>query len=348
MMNKTPEYVQYSQFLGDLEFPLFKFMRTEHAASILDCGEVRLPNMFDFKDENKYGGSIVDKAEGSVLIENEYTHYVGRAKDAEGIIPVAHQPYQMMGVRHYRVNLNIKSADVLIYCATSSFFSDTLIWAIGERKEKCVMIMDPALFFSTIHNRIQDEFAVLGPQSCLYIKNDNGKFFETNPTTSSETNFLLSNHLTVPFTKPKRYEPQREARTIFYRKINPLSEDSTKPLDQKTIFIPEAKDILREIAFENADVEVLLGQKSGTIYTRVHRHSGEPTLFSIEEPRGVFSPVVFVGPTGEKMLGFYYPNTNLYAGAKVGNCDVGVVSFNPAVFGSNYISNIKKIEIFTE
>jgi len=81
-MNEIPGHTQYVAKMGGLQFPLFKFMKKEHAASLLANGEVYLPNMYDFRNLNKHVGIIGDETEGILIIENEYTHYVGRAKDA--------------------------------------------------------------------------------------------------------------------------------------------------------------------------------------------------------------------------------------------------------------------------
>jgi hypothetical protein len=178
-------------------------MKKEHAASLMATGAVYLPSMFEFRNESKYAGKIVDKTEGFLTIENEYTHYVGRAKDAEGLIPHNHKAYDVMAVRDYRTRALINTPDALIYCAASRLFSDTLSWAFEDGKSACVMIMDATLFFSEVHNKIKDEYDIQGPQSCIYVKSEDGKVFEKNPTANSETNFFLGNPASTFFAKPK-------------------------------------------------------------------------------------------------------------------------------------------------
>jgi len=256
----------------------------------------------------------------------------------------------MVMVRNYHVVDRINLPDALIYCATSNLFSDTLIWAIQDGKNSCVMIMDAILFFSKVHNKIKDEYDVLGPHSCAYIKNDYGKIFEKNPTASSETNFLLGNTINALFTKPKKYEPQREARTIFFPKNIVTDNAPDKSLMAKTISVPEVKSTLLEIVFENSDTKILLGQTTGVIYMKVNKLFGEPTIFSIQEPRGVFSPVFFEGPSNELMMGFCYPNDKKeWVRPTMINCETGIIGFGgTVVFASNAVSNIKNIEIYTD
>jgi hypothetical protein len=202
-MDKYLGHTQYFPKIGGLQFPLFKFMKKEHAASLMATGAVYLPSMFEFRNESKYAGKIVDKTEGFLTIENEYTHYVGRAKDAEGLIPHNHKAYDVMAVRDYRTRALINTPDALIYCAASRLFSDTLSWAFEDGKSACVMIMDATLFFSEVHNKIKDEYDIQGPQSCIYVKSEDGKVFEKNPTANSETNFFLGNPASTFFAKPK-------------------------------------------------------------------------------------------------------------------------------------------------
>jgi len=349
-MDKYLGHTQYFPKIGGLQFPLFKFMKKEHAASLMATGTVHLPSMFEFRNESKYAGKIVDKTEGFLTIENEYTHYVGRAKDAEGLIPHNHKPYDVMAVRNYGIGTNIKVSDVLIYCAASRLFSDTLSWAFEEGKSACVMIMDATLFFSEVHNKIKDEYDIQGPQSCIYVKSEDGKIFEKNPTANSETNFFLGNPASTFFAKPKSYESQREARAIFAPKNNALVNSENVHLNAKIVFVPEIRSTLLEIIFQDSDPEVLLGKKAGEVCMRVKRLNGEPTVFSIKEPRGVFSPVFFKSQNNETMMGFSYPyeDNAIFSGASVVNCDVdiGLVD-DHIVFASNAISNIERLEIYT-
>jgi hypothetical protein len=350
-MDNFPVHTHYFPKIGSLQFPLFKFMKKEHAASLMATGAVHLPSMFEFRNENKYAGKIVDRTEGFLTIENQYTHYVGRAKDAEGLIPHNHKPYDVIAVRNYEIGTDINTSDALIYCAASKLFSDTLSWAFEDGKNTCIMIMDTTLFFSEVHNKIKDEYDILGPQSCIYVKSEDGKIFEKNPTANSETNFFLGNPASTFFAKPKSYEPQREVRAIFSPKNSVLMNSSSGHLNAKPISVPEIRSTLFEIMFEHCDPEVLLGKKAGEVCMKVHRLSGQPTVFSIKEPRGVFSPVFFKGQNNESMMGLSYPgkNNDKFSGASVSNCDVsfGVVD-DQVVFAINAVLNIEKIEIYTQ
>jgi hypothetical protein len=168
---------------------------------------------------------------------------------------------------------------------------------------------------------------------------------------NSETNFFLGNPANTFFAKPKSYESQREARAIFAPKNNELIDSSSGYLNARTISVPGAISTLFEIIFEHSDPEVLLGKKAGQVCMRVERLNGEPTVFLIKEPRGVFSPVFFKGQNNESMMGFSYPyeDNAILSGASVVNCDIdiGLVD-DHMVFASNAVSTIEKIEIYTQ
>ena len=290
---------------------------------------------------------------------NKVNHQNGQVSQAHTIfsenrksaIPDNHKPYDVMAVRNYGIGTDINTSDALIYCAASKLFSDTLSWAFEDGKNTCVMIMDTTLFFSEVHNKIKDEYDILGPQSCIYVKSEDGKIFEKNPTVNSETNFFLGNLASTFFAKPKSYEPQREARAIFSSKNNVLMNSSSGHLNAKTISVPEIRSTLFEIIFEHSDPEVLLGKKAGEVCMKVHLLNGESTVFSIKEPRGVFSLVFFKGQNNESMMGFSYPanDNDVFVGASVIGSDAAMTLVdNHVVFASNAISNIEKIEIYTE
>lgn len=349
MIDKVPAIAWYEPNVGGLHFPLFKFMEHKYAKSLMDFGSVHLPSMNGFKNTTKHKGRIADKTEGEIFIENEYTQYVGRSRDAEGLISLEHESYNIVAAKNLTLKRHMRMPDALVYCAASNFFSDTLIWAIEDGKDACVMIVDSESFFSSVHLKIQDRYNLLGVQSCNYIKNENGELLEKYPDISSETSFLINDPLRVFFAKPKIYEAQREVRAVFLLKGDLKNIDLRKELEAELVLVPSVTGSLMEIIFKNSDPKILLNEKPGVIFMKVNKKLGISTTFSINEPRGVFSPVFFEGINNELMMGFCYPDVNTFVGAAPSNCDVGVDSFGgTAVFACNAVANIKNIEIYTE
>ena len=113
-------------------YPIFKFQAEEHAEAMLSNGNIHLSNIADFRDPQKYGGKTYDDREGQVKVylENE------QGEIEEGI--------------------EISLENVFIFCASTDFLSDSLKWAIDEKKTDCVLITDIEEVSKRITNQISD------------------------------------------------------------------------------------------------------------------------------------------------------------------------------------------------
>ena len=159
--------IENSEFI----FPAFKFLSREHACKLLDNGNVHLPTIQEFRDPNRYKGRLLDVREGQVKLVSRYTHYEGLAKDAHGTLPRFYPPDQRLDVSNMEYAEELEFSNAYLYCTTGRFFSDSLEWAIGEKRDSCVLITD----FEAFLRRVSDALSHLqlrGFGECLYIGRD--------------------------------------------------------------------------------------------------------------------------------------------------------------------------------
>lgn len=171
---------------GDI-LPVFKFQKFDHAAAMLDRGQVRLGSINDFR-QSKYGGQIDDADEGRIHLFDSLTQAEGgRAIEAEG---------------------------AYIFCVTSKFLSGTLSWAIEEKKETAVLITDPVEFARRITLENPD-LDFVGFDVCDYSGRRRANFGQSD----SE---LYRN---AACAKPAQYKDQMESRFVW-RSRQAITDDA--------------------------------------------------------------------------------------------------------------------------
>ena len=319
-------------------------MEKKHAENLISKGEVYLCNLKSFT-KGTHGGKIDDQTEGKIKISNFYQSYIGRAKDAEGLIPLYYPPHGIVNFYNQNISLEIEDPDSLVFCASSLLLSDSLSWAIKEGKETCIMILDSAKFFNDVSSELKNEYYSAGMKSCDYIKDEKGKFQENNPNIYSLTNGYCSNQKLISYTKPKIFEEQREVRMAFFKK-NESPDKIKEELEPLTVNINNDNNYIK-ILFDNADSKILMDENLGDIEIKVNRLNGAPTTFKVEHPRALYTPIIY--RKEGNFLGFSYPSEdNSYGGVTVSNCDYGILNDGGIpLIALNKISNIESIEILT-
>ncbi len=197
-------------------------------------------------------------------------------------------------------------SDVLVYCTSGLLFSDSLSWAIEDKKETCVMITDSNKFRDLIEKEVnKSEYDILGFRSCVYV----GENFR--PWNNPRRRY---------FMKEKIFREQREVRLVMVPKEKIPVGSEIEPLKIK---IPEVTEYLIEIKIDKVVPEILRGKKTGTITSKIHRKDGiSGSEFTIEKPFGVYSPAILCHFEPEPSLGFSdRKNNSPYVGANITSGD---------------------------
>ena len=300
-------------------FPAFKFLSSEHAHRLLDNGNVHLPTIQEFRDPTRYKGGILDVREGQVRLVSRYTLYEGLAKDANGTLPHVYPPDQRIDDSNFECAKELEISNAHLYCATGFFFSDSLEWAIGEKKDSCELITD----FETFLQRVSDALDNLQYQGfgwCNYIGRD---IDETDPGPDSLANYLLSDERRIALVKPKEYAAQRELRAVWQR------TDGASEFEAINLDVPTIRDLCIPADFSDVQKELLLNCESPDVALGVKIVRKPPGLtaeYMLQTPLEVFSPVIFrIRPEEPWLLGCYYAGEGRTFGpGHVKNAEIGM------------------------
>ena len=181
------EGVEYS-------FPAFKFLSEENAKKLLENGNVHIPNIMDFRDEKKYGGLIFDPREGIAQLHLPSVGY--RGMDCN------------FGDSNDGSPLTFQVDDAYIFCCASRFVTESLKWAIEDKKQKCVLITDVDKFVHRLTEYFSDDLSLVSAKNCRYI----GRDFALNKVNRDH---FLKDINEVLFIKPKAYVNQMESRLVW-------------------------------------------------------------------------------------------------------------------------------------
>ena len=301
-------------------FPLFKFMKAEHAKSMLKDGEIYLPLLSSFAIDEP--SLTYDKKEGSFNFKDTYS-YRGDGENAPHIPGFHFEPGSNINIQNLTVVSNdIKLPDVRIYCCSKILFSQSLNWALNDSRDTCIMITNPKKFRDCLVKQIGSECSEFN--SCIY--NDEKL---ANKDTDMRQFYWY---------KPTKYQNQDEVRMV----ISQLNKHSG-------IFkIPEIIDYLIEIKLD-IDTDILTGKKEGTITHEIIKKDGSASAtFQVNKPFGIYSPLLL--SLFESMsLGFAsYFDSNEFESINVTHCKADAVSGIIPMFCVNEISNINRIIVRTE
>jgi hypothetical protein len=219
--------------------PLFKFLKNDHTAALLKSGQVRVGTLFEFRDPSKYSGLIYDNGEG----QKQISIYFNRVELAGNELASFGIPIGGQGkVNLYGSALSLRqdSPDCYLYPTTSSFFSSTLIQAVDDGKESCVMIKNPEQFFNVLTQSL-DNGTYIGVFPCLYGE----RLINLDWDQHKEYIKVLSS-VPASIVKPTEHSVYREVRAIWLK-----NSDRINP---EIINDPELIKFVTEIRFEDLDL----------------------------------------------------------------------------------------------
>ena len=317
-------------------FPLFKFSKKDHVKALLTQGKVRIGTLFEFRNSEKYSGLIYDNEEGQkqTSIYFDRVELTGNELAAFGI-PIGGEG--MVNLYGSTLNLIQDSPDCYIYPTTSSFFSRTLVQAVDDGKESCVMIKNPERFFNILSQNF-DLGTYVGTYPCLY----GDRQLSLNWDKDKEYIKVLSS-VPAAIIKPSNHVVYREVRVIWLP-----NHDQIKP---EILQVPDLSGLAVEINFDDLEVSAIgNSSKHYRIGVMVIKKPGLHTAeFSIEMPNEVFTPVIFESK-GKTSFGFRAEsNTVEYKGPKVTNADIEIAmtSVGP-LFCVNSVDDVVQLRYFSQ
>jgi hypothetical protein len=318
--------------------PLFKFAKKEHRDSFCKQGVIRVGTLFEYRDQQKYSGKIYDKGEGqksiSVFFENENISANEIAKfgfnfSGEGIFNMINSTLEI------QMNHN----DCYIFCTSSDFFSDSLTQAIQDKYDACTLITQPELFFKELDKKFIDG-DIIDFLPCLY----GDRNIQLNWKKQKQYIKLFTS-IPAALIKPKKYQNQREIRTI----ISPLSENII--LEPKIKTINELTKYTLPIDFSGFDSFYFKDQskKKEIIVRIIKKNNFNESKFSVQFPNEIFTPHIFEINNDLKLGFISQTRTNTYESPKSSNAEIGIIitDIGP-IFCVNSLKSIERIEYFSK
>lgn len=262
-------------------------------------GTVRISKISDFRDKEKHKNQILDEGEGTATFQ---------------------------GHNH---TTQIEINNQYIFCATEHFLSDSLLWAISEGKECCVMVTDPEELYKRITNNTQTGLTHTGSRKCAYVTT---RIFEQE----ADFKFLADNNNLngICFLKPYQYRSQRETRSAWQPK-----EDT----NAECLYIQaDISDLLIKIEFKNITKENFHSDKTVTITTHI-KNSGT-RIVNIKSDQSVHTPII-ININNIDCLGYVVSGTNTISNGSTSG-DISAIHFygNMIIAGTNKLKDIEKIE----
>jgi hypothetical protein len=278
-------------------YPVFKFMEEVHLDRFYATGELYLPTLHEFKDKEKYDGTILDVSEGLFKIRNTYS-YTGLIKNTYGLLPRKFPPDQFVKLRDSVMEKEFIETSCLAYCVADSFFSDSLIWAVKHKKNSCLMIIDLHEFVAVVTKYIAPDYTLIHTKPCEY----SGRFVdEFNPDEFSLTEVHLTDPNRKLFSKPKTHKDQHEVRAVW--------RTAGSRIEPVTIAEPHLRDFTLRVLFSTITLDNWNKAKAGVgaVGVFVKQKNGKMGEVIARIPVDVTSPVVFKHKD-EWKLGFRYAN----------------------------------------
>ena len=317
-------------------YPVFKFMERVHLDRFNATGELYIPTLHEFKDKDKYNGTILDDAEGVFRIKNTYS-YTGLVKDSYGLLPTKIPPYQFIHLQNQVIEEEHVETSSIVYCAADSFFSDSLTWAVKHKKDSCIMIVDLHEFIDIATQYIGDEHTRVDVRPCDY----SGRFVdESNPGPESLTTQHLIDPVKRLFVKPITHVDQHEVRAVWR-----TAKGEAKPCK---IQVPLLRNFTVPLNFPTITLENWSKAKAGigAVGVRVKKRDGQMGVVIAKIPSDITSPVVFRHKGGWK-LGFRYinPTGRIENGIFICESPPHILNGN-ALFQMCDMENIEYVEYF--
>jgi len=285
-------------------FPVFKFIEKKYADSMMEDGAVRLSNASIYRNGD-FGGLIDDKREGQLSI---------------------FQP-ESSGHNHHEISIE----RAYMYCTARNFLSDSLQWAMNDKKDVCVLITDVEEF----ERRLSAEFSDLnffGMQPCFYF----GREIQSPPHPECLSTHYLESPCDAIWVKPVEFHNQREFRMVWFDESNTADET----IDRKV----HIQDLLIPIHYDGVDVLFTSGEHK--VGTKIITKNGDnDALFYGHYPSDIFNPVI--RKIGENyLLGFLCVRGKVEGGVFIGGqLPLSASEYGPVVCSVN-LEDIERIEYF--
>jgi hypothetical protein len=281
-----------------LKYPIFKFQKREHAELMFE-NKLRISNIKDFRDSEFHKGQILDIGEGTATL------------------------------KRHEDTTNIAIDNKFIFCSTSHFLSDSLFWAIKEKKECCVMILDPEEFYKRISDAYKTSLVFDYGGVCRYVPS------RTFSIDQSHTLNLGASTTEICTMKTLDYSTQMEHRGIWSPLF--LQNDNARYLDIEA----NVADLLIRMEFSKLSEAEFHAGKTVTMTT--HLKNGSKSRFTLHHPHAIHSPVI-IEHDGLEMLAFKLLGNSL-SGATVSGAHTGMIINGLGSFGcANVIADIELIE----
>jgi hypothetical protein len=192
---------------------LYKFMKPEHANALLQWGSVRVGTLYEYRNEEKHSGGVVDPGEGTLThIErveeakaNQLTEYSRRLTT----------PTSGVTLSDVTIETHHEIPDRYIYCASLSPSWDA---DIHGDYTACVEILDVSRFSSGLWQLLSKRNLLTGSADAFPVVYAG----RTHSTTS-----LLGEHCGgvpagIAYLKPERFANQKEFRISFEPRSFPV------------------------------------------------------------------------------------------------------------------------------
>jgi len=315
-------------------FPLFKFLKRKHATSLLGQGQVRIGTLYEYRNAEIYSGKIHDDDEGRKQID-VYFDSVELTADELAVFGIPIGGKGKMILNDTTISLRQDSPNCYIFPTASAFFSDTLIQAVSDSKDACIMIKDPDSFFNTLSQGF-DSGTYIGAFKCLYGDR------LINLTWDDREYVKVLSSVPAAIIKPSKYAVQKEVRAIWLP-----NDQHVEPVIRT---VPDITGSVIDINLDNLDVStVFCRSQKIRIGVKVVKKSGIPSEFSIEMPNEVFTPVIFE-EDGDLFLGFKSESdTEKYKSPTISRAHFGIAMTDIGpLFCVNRIEDIVQLRYFSE
>jgi hypothetical protein len=241
-------------------FPVFKFGTVEHTKNLCEKGEVYIPTLHEFRDTEKYAGTIGDAEEGFFEIINEYSRYEGVAGAANGLLRVKAPANERVNLINVAFQECIQNTWTIVFCTAEYFFSESLSWAIEHGKNSCALIFDFEEFADIGSQALSPEYSYVDIGPCIY---EGRTIREKDPGPNSRTEFFLRNATKQCFVKPRTHAKQNKVRAIWAVPFG--GPGLPKPVSQpKKVEIPILRGYVMPINFGSISLGHLRNFKAGS------------------------------------------------------------------------------------
>tara|TARA_R110001606_G_scaffold350786_1_gene500930 strand:+ start:1349 stop:2314 length:966 start_codon:yes stop_codon:yes gene_type:complete len=170
--------------------PQFRFLESSYLDAFIS-GQVYLSNILNFR-KGDFGGLIDDEREGEISL-HDFNH------DANKRETIVYDP--------------CIDEDIFVLCTTNNLVSESLFWALKEKRTSCCLIVRPNKLIDEISSN--PELTFIGRKNCDY----SGRDFYNIPSFCPWANQLpfrsWIHKYDALFNKPKNYANQLEHRVCW-------------------------------------------------------------------------------------------------------------------------------------